>query len=60
MPDLYFYRDATDEEKITAALEAEGDETVAEEAATMAAAVPQAAIAGATNEEWEKKEQWDA
>ena len=60
MPDLYFYRDATDEEKITAALEAEGDDTVAEEAATMAAAVPQAAISGATNEEWEKKEQWDA
>ena len=61
LPDLFFYRDAADEAKIAEALEAEGEETVSEEGAIINAAVPKAEIkAGATNEEWENKQEWDA
>ena len=60
LPDLFFYRDAADEARIGEALEQESEETVKEEV-TIGSAVPQAEIkAGATNEEWEKKEEWEA
>ena len=59
LPDLFFYRDAADESKIDEALEAAGEETVTEEVA-LGAAVPKADVAGATQNEWENKNEWEA
>ena len=59
LPDLFFYRDAADEQRIQEAIENEGEETVHEEV-PLATAVPKAEIqGGATNEEWEKKAEWE-
>jgi len=59
LPDLFFYRDAADENKIAEALEQEGEETVKEEVA-LGAAVPKADVAGATENEWNNKQEWEA
>jgi small subunit ribosomal protein SAe len=59
LPDLYFYRDPQDESKIDEALEAQEDEPAPEEIA-LGTTVPQAEIGGgATENEWENREEWD-